>query len=64
MYTYIANKGNFGWAVLDYVFGTMDAWVHLGGMEAYTAAAAPAAAPPTTTTTTTTAGLKVRQKAE
>lgn len=35
-YHHTANKGNFGWAVLDYWCGTMDSWVALGGMEAYT----------------------------
>jgi sterol desaturase/sphingolipid hydroxylase (fatty acid hydroxylase superfamily) len=37
------NKGNFGWAVLDYAFGTMDAWVALGGTDGYLAQPAVAA---------------------
>merc|ERR1712019_131388 len=29
------NRGNFGGPMMDWLFGTMDAWVELGGAEGY-----------------------------
>ncbi|KAL1500440.1 hypothetical protein AB1Y20_013097 [Prymnesium parvum] len=29
------NQGNFGWEILDYLCGTMDEWVRLGGRDGY-----------------------------
>eukprot|EP00605_Chrysophyceae_sp_TOSAG23-4_P002540 GSChrysophyteH1.ASY1.ANO1.2805.1 assembled CDS len=32
---HISNKGNFGCMFMDYIFGTMDHFVHAGGQESY-----------------------------
>jgi sterol desaturase/sphingolipid hydroxylase (fatty acid hydroxylase superfamily) len=34
---HMKNSGNFGAEYLDWMFGTMDAWVHIGGEDGYVA---------------------------
>jgi sterol desaturase/sphingolipid hydroxylase (fatty acid hydroxylase superfamily) len=36
-YHHTGNRGNFGAMWLDWLFGTMDAWVKLGGLDGYVA---------------------------